>query len=409
MLFSYADVQKIKYFINQKQALEKRVANIHLGALLRFAEAQECRRIPLLTYFAEEYTQKTCDMCDNCLSEEKEKVDVTIAAQKFLSCVKRTEERFGAHHIIDVLRGSKARKVINFGHQHLSTYGIGQEYSKKQWLKLSRQFLHNGLIIQDLEVGNLRLSDKAWKVMRNQEKVYGLLEEEQVEQAPVLESLNQDAPEYDRGFFEQLRKHRKTMADDAGVPPFVIFSDRSLIEMATYFPQNREQFLDIHGVGAVKYERYGQQFLDLICRYCREHHIESLALKSYKPKSSKPKKPKADKTPAVPQKPRHVLVAEAYNLGASIETIMHRFEIKLTTLLDHFLKYLRTGNRLRTDEFLSFSSLSAEQNDRVIKAFDRLGAEYLKPVFDVFDGKIDYEDLKVLRLYYLSTRNPFPQ
>jgi len=406
LLFSYADVQKIKYFINQKQAHEKRVANIHLGALLRFAEAQECRRIPLLTYFAEDYSKKTCNMCDNCLSEEKEKLDITIAAQKFLSCVKRTDEKFGAHHIIDVLRGSKARKVINFGHQHLSTYGIGKEHSKKQWLQLSRQFMHSGLITQDMEVGNLRLSDKAWKVLKNQATVFGQLEEDPVEDSPVLESLDEDAPEYNRKFFELLRKQRKSIADEAKVPPFVIFSDKSLIEMATYFPRTRESFLDIHGVGAVKYDRYGEQFLDLICSYCREHHIESLSKKS-----SQPKKVKADSDPVSPQKPkkpRFMLIAEAFNDGDSIDIIMERYEIKLTTVLDHFLKYLQAGESLRSDELLSFSSVTSDQIEPVLDAFDRVGTDYLKPAHDALDGQIDYDNLKILRVYYLSIRPSSP-
>jgi ATP-dependent DNA helicase RecQ len=403
LLFSYADVQKVKYFINQKQAQEQRVANLHLGALLRFAESQDCRRIPLLTYFAEDYSQKSCNMCDNCLSEEKEKRDITVAAQKFLSCVKRTGEKFGAHHIVDVLRGSKARKVINFGHHHLSTYGIGMEYSKKQWLQLSRQFLHHGLIIQDMEIGNLRLSDKAWKVMKNEERVFGQLEEEQIEASPVLESLDEDAPEYDRGFFELLRQRRKTMADEARVPPFVIFSDRSLIEMATYFPQTREQFLDIHGVGAVKYERYGEQFLDLICRYCREHDIDPLPQKSPRPES---RKVKADKAPAAPQKPRYVLVADAYNAGDTIDIIMDRYGIKQGTVFDHLLKYLLAGESLRSDGLLSFTSLPSDQLEEVLDAFRTVGTDYLKPAYDALDGRIDYEDLRVLRVYYLSLHQP---
>ncbi|MBW2409498.1 MAG: RecQ family ATP-dependent DNA helicase, partial [Deltaproteobacteria bacterium] len=408
LLFSYADVQKIKYFINQKQVREQRVANLHLSALLRFAESQDCRRIPLLNYFAEDYAQKTCNMCDNCLSEDKEQIDITIAAQKFLSCVKRTGENFGAHHIVDVLRGSQARKVINFGHDRLSTYGIGKEYSKKQWLQLSRQFLHHGLIIQDMEVGNLRLSDKAWRVMKSQEKVFGRLDEEQAEETPVLESLDQEAPEYDRGFFELLRKHRKTMADDARVPPFVIFSDRSLIEMATYFPQTREQFLDIHGVGAVKYERYGEQFLDLICRYCREHGIDPLPKKSSKPSKPKPKKVKTDKAPKLPQKPRYVLVAEAYNEGDAIDVIMDRYGIKQGTVYDHLLKYLLAGEALRPDGLLSSTNLPSDQIEQVLDAFSTVGTDYLKPAYDALDGRIDYEDLRVLRVYHLSLQPPPP-
>ena len=171
LLFSYADVQKIKYFIDQKAPAEKRVANIHLGALLRYAESENCRRIPLLNYFGENYTVDTCNMCDNCLSEEKNLVDLTVEAQKFLSCVKRTGERFGSAHLIDVLRGSKAKKVFQFGHQTLSTYGIGNDYSKRQWQQLSRQFLHKGLMLQDMEFGNLKVTDSGWSVLRGDKTV----------------------------------------------------------------------------------------------------------------------------------------------------------------------------------------------------------------------------------------------
>jgi ATP-dependent DNA helicase RecQ len=167
----------------------------------------------------------------------------------------------------------KAQKVTKFGHDNLSTYGIGKEYSKKQWFQLARQFFHNGLVIQDMEFGSLKLSDKAWNVLKNQEKVYGRLEEDQAHDSPALESMAQGAPVYDRKLFVLLRKLRKTIADQAKVPPYVIFSDKSLLEMATYFPQTADCFLDIHGVGTVKYERYGEQFLDVISQYCREHNI----------------------------------------------------------------------------------------------------------------------------------------
>ena len=272
LLFSYADVQKVKYFINQKQPHEKRVANLHLSALLRFSEAEDCRRIPLLTYFGEDYSIKTCNMCDNCLSDRKEQVDVTLAAQKYLSCIKRTGEKFGTHHIIDVLRGSNAQKVFKFGHHNVSTYGIGKEYSKKQWFQLSRQFLHKGLVVQDTEFGSLKLTDKAWGVLKNKQTVLGRLKEDLADVPFTEKSAQKGLLDYDRKLFERLRKSRKGLADATGVPPYVIFSDNTLIEMATYFPQTRDSFLDIHGVGSVKYERYAERFIEIIRRYCREYN-----------------------------------------------------------------------------------------------------------------------------------------
>jgi ATP-dependent DNA helicase RecQ len=276
LLFSYADVQKIKYFIDQKEPAEKRVANIHLSALLRFAESEVCRRIPLLNYFGENYRIEKCDTCDNCLAEDKELVDLTIPAQKFLSCVKRTGEKFGSGHLIDVLRASKAKKVLQFGHDKLSTYGIGTDFSKKQWLQLSRQFLHKGLLAQDMEFGSLKLTDKGWDVLKGRGEVWGQLAQEHTVERLVEKSQRSDNLNFNRQLFEILRKERKELADSSGVPPYVIFSDKTLVEMATYFPQSRDNLLDIHGVGAVKCDRYGAIFLEIIDLFCRQNDVEEV-------------------------------------------------------------------------------------------------------------------------------------
>lgn len=391
LLFGYGDIQKIKYFINQKNDHEKRVANIHLNALLQFAETDECRRIPLLNYFGEACSTPKCSMCDNCLAEKKELVDITVPAQKFLSCVKRTGERFGATHVIDVLRGLQAQKVFKFGHQDLSTYGIGTEYSKKQWLHLSRQFLHKGLMIQDMEFGSLKLTEKAWDVFKGKETVRGRVEEEQPD-SNAAEEPEKD-PAYDRNLFETLRKKRKELADQASIPPYVIFSDKSLIEMAAFFPQTRESLLDVHGVGELKAEKYGAIFLKIIKEYCHAHNIET------RPRRTRTQIPGNDR---YLRKKRHVIIGEAYNSGQSVSRIMTGFNIKQVTVLDHLYKYLQEGNSLRPHEFLTLSTIPPDQKTAVLETFDRLGSELLRPVFDALNGDVDYEELKILRLYYLT-------
>ena len=269
LLFSYGDVQKIKYFIDQKNDRERRVANIHLSSLIRLAETEICRRIPLLHYFGEDYSIDKCNMCDNCLSEEKDLVDITVDAQKFLSCVKRTGENFGSNHLIDVLRGSQAKKVQQFGHHKLSTYGIGQSYSKKQWQQLSRQFLHKELMVQDMEFGSLKLTAKGWDVLKGDLKIWGVLAPKGAA-APTTRATDKlDDLDYDRQLFEILRKIRKELADESGVPPFVIFSDKTLVEMATFFPQSSDNFLKIHGIGTVKAKKFGDLFMQVIGSYCR--------------------------------------------------------------------------------------------------------------------------------------------
>lgn len=168
LLYSYADVQTINHFIEQKAPSEQRGAVMRLQAMLGYAEAVGCRRRSLLHYFGETYQADSCDFCDNCLADERELTDVTIPAQKFLSCVKRTGEIFGMTHVIDVLRGSKAQKVLRRRHDQLSTYGIGLEFSKKQWQHLARQFIQQGLLTQDLEHGSLKLTAKAYAVFKGE-------------------------------------------------------------------------------------------------------------------------------------------------------------------------------------------------------------------------------------------------
>jgi ATP-dependent DNA helicase RecQ len=391
LLFGYGDIQKIKHFINKKEGHEKRVAGIHLNAMLRFGEADECRRIPLINYFGEEYSQKNCRMCDNCLTGETVKKDMTVLAQKFLSCVKRSGEIFGANHIIDVLRGSKAQKVFKFSHQHLSTYGIGLECSRKQWIKLARQFINKGLLMQDGDFGSLKLTEKGWAVLKGEEIVMGRLAEEN---SRDLLSENDDT-QFDLKLFDIMRKKRKELADATHVPPYIIFSDKTLAEMASYYPQNRDALMAIHGVGKIKYENYGQIFIELIRGYCRQHQVEEDPPKALR---------KAVHTAASTQKLRYMVIGDAFNSGRSIPDIMTDYNIKLDTVLNHLYRYLIESRQLKAEGFLSLSPLTADQRALVFDTFDRLGAERLGPVYRNLERQISYEDLKLLRLHYLTTQ-----
>jgi len=281
LLLSYGDIYKVKYFINQKEDdLERRVAYIHLNALLRFVETDVCRRIPLLNYFGESFPKKNCGMCDNCVRKDKELTDITHLAFKFLSCVYQTREIFGANHIIDVLRGSKSQKVMKFNHQNLHDYGSGQDLSRRQWFLLSRQFIQKGLLFQDQEYGSLKLTPRGEAVLNGKEKVMGIFKEEEVpEPAAAVRKTARAAEdyqdqEYDRELFEILRQRRKELANMNNLPPYIIFSDRSLIEMAARLPRTRDSFLGIHGVGEAKLAKYGKIFIGLIDNYCKEQQID---------------------------------------------------------------------------------------------------------------------------------------
>ncbi|MGR3178427.1 MAG: DNA helicase RecQ [Candidatus Anammoxibacter sp.] len=392
LLFSYGDIQKIKYFINQKEEQEQRIANMHLNALLQFAETEVCRRIPLLTYFGEDYSIEKCNMCDNCLAEEKELVDITIPAQKFLSCVKRTDEMFGANHIIDVLRGSQSQKILKFGHQNLSTYGIGKDYSKKQWLHLSRQLLQKGLMSLDMEYGGLKLTEKTYDVFKGKQIVLGVLEEERVD----YKQAKEDTKEYDTPLFETLRKKRKELADESDVPPYVIFPDKTLIEMAAFFPKSKESLLTIHGVGAEKLKKYGGIFLEIIRSHCNEHQIKEVR----KEQTERQRKKRTTESKSLSKK-RHIIVGEAYNDGASVSDIMTEHGVKQATVLEHLYKFLQDGYSFSLDGILLLSQLPEEQRSSVWDAFESQGTELLSPIFEALNGSVSYDELKIHRMYYL--------
>lgn len=266
LLYSYADTAKALYFIEQKEKeTEKVVAKKHLDAMVKYAESEICRRIPLITYFGEDYSGYKCNFCDNCLTDSTNQEDVTIPAQKFLSTVKRTGEIFGAMYIIDVLMGSEAEKILSNGHHGLTVYGIGKEFTKKQWQFLARQFIRKNLLKRDEEHGSLKLTEGAMQVLFKSEKVYGKLSEPEHQKLQAKLKLKEE--KYDKNLFELLRKKRKEIADKYDVAPFVIFSDNTLIQMATRRPKSLTEMGRINGVGQVKLKRYGTIFLQVLFSY----------------------------------------------------------------------------------------------------------------------------------------------
>ncbi len=393
LLFGYGDIYKVKHFISQKSEKEQRVAHLQLNALLGMIESDACRRVPLMGYFGESHSGQ-CGQCDNCTEEKAPPVDITVAAQKFLSCVKRTGERFGMNHIIDVLRGSKGQRVLNFRHDQLSTYGIGQDFSKRQWQSLGWQLLHQGFMAQDMEFGGLQLTPRAWAVFKGEEHVYGRLAAQE-EEKPTAGKKRPVDTEYNRELFELLRQKRLEIARELDVPPFVIFADRTLAEMASAYPHTPESLLGIHGVGRVKSEKYGEPFTDIITEYCMLNDIDDpLPVETQeKPEKNGPAGPK-----------RYQEVGERYNSGEAITAIMQHYRVKLETVLGHLERYVADGNSLRPGGFLEATRLPPETIERAIRQFNEKGTAFLQPVFADLNGDVGYTDLKLLRLHIICSR-----
>jgi ATP-dependent DNA helicase RecQ len=387
LLFGYSDLNKIRYIIDKKQnASERRIAAIHLQALVQMAESHVCRRKRLLHYFGQTYEKPNCSMCDNCLAHAPKLQDETVAAQKSLSCVKRTGERFGAGHIIDILRGSENKKLLNLGHQHLSTWGVGRDYAKPQWQYLAGQFVSLGLLTVDPEYGGLKLTEKATDVLFKKKPVM-VVDRKQEQQLEIKEDINK-ASGYDRKLFELLRAERKAIADAQGIPPYVIFPDKTLIEMSVRYPQDGISLRSVFGVGEVKNKRYGHRFLQVIRTYCRQHNID----------------PGEKSGPAAPRylgdgPGRHLFIGRAFVEGKSIEELQKMYGVKRDTIIKHLTRYQNEIEHLpvkRLEEAVD----AVVDRKKVMQAFERLGCGALKPIFEHLENKIPYTELKLCRLLY---------
>ncbi|KZN41381.1 ATP-dependent DNA helicase RecQ [Pseudoalteromonas luteoviolacea NCIMB 1942] len=264
MYFDPADIGRVRRFFEDIPDEQRRkVEQQRFNAMANFAEAQTCRRQILLNYFSE-YQREPCGNCDICLNPPKS-FDATLVAQQALSCVYRAQQRFGLGYIVDLLRGANTARIRDNQHHELSTYGIGKEHSNEYWLSVLRQLIHHGLLAQDITQGaTLRLTEAARAVLKG-DYVLNLAEPRLQASHVYQDKLAQF--NYDRKLFAKLRSLRKELADQDDVPPYVVFNDKTLAEMAQQTPTNDSEFLKVSGVGFTKLSKYGAPFMQLIRNY----------------------------------------------------------------------------------------------------------------------------------------------
>lgn len=266
MLFGISDVARQRALIDDSNAPEaqKRIEHQKLSSLLTLCEAACCRRQVLLTYFGDE--SEPCENCDNC-DNPPEMFDGTIPAQKAMSCVYRTEQRFGLAYLIDVLLGKDDDRIKRFRHDRISTFGIGQDMDKFQWQNVFRQLISLNLLMVDIAAhGGIKLTAKGRQVLKDRSTIMMRLDEKPhkiskitVPKAPL--SFTNDS---DQNLFQIMREKRLQMAQSMQLPPYIILSDRSLHELASKRPASKEELHDIKGFGAVKIQKYGDIFLEVI-------------------------------------------------------------------------------------------------------------------------------------------------
>jgi ATP-dependent DNA helicase RecQ len=273
-LYGLDDMRLRRTQIEESDASEdqKRIEKQRLNALIALCEAPRCRRQTLLAYFGEE--TEACGNCDLCI-DGVELMDATIAAQKAMSAILRTGERFGTEHLISILRGETSDRISQFNHDRLPTFGVGTEHSKNEWRSIFRQLYGAGIISSDVaSYGAWSVSERGRAVLKGKQKIE--LRKEAMSRKVDKPSrsagaaLSKSLSGEDRALFDALKAARLDLAKEASVPAFVILADRSLLDMVHLKPERRDQMLMVHGVGQSKLEKYGDIFLQVIRRHSQQ-------------------------------------------------------------------------------------------------------------------------------------------
>jgi ATP-dependent DNA helicase RecQ len=373
LFFSLGDLKKIEYIIDQKNdPLEQRISRQQLRQAIDYAEGTECRRTIILRYFGERF-RGNCSQCDNCRTPNSLE-DWTIEAQKFLSCVARCRERFGMMYIIDVLRGSRKKKIEEYGHHLLSTYGIGKDKTVDEWKMLGRSLLNQELVDETTDGYRvLKLNKRSWEILRKQRSVQ--IAVPQPSSSKILGDYNPRAVEREI-LFERLKKLRKHIADANSIPPYVVFPDSSLKLMAQLQPKTLQELAKISGVVSHKIERYGERFISEIRAFCQEQQLP-LPLPSTSQQNT----------------------LQLYQQGLTIEEIAQRRSLAVGTIYQHLCELIEMNQPVNLNDFV----LPVKQ-ELIIKAIQKMGADSLTLLKEYLGESYSYEEIKLVRAWWRRER-----
>src|SRR5699024_7734663 len=331
----------------------------------------------ILNYFNRSIETEICGHCSNCV-QRQEKTDMTEEAQMILSCVKRMGERFGVGMTAKVLRGSKDKKIYEFNLNKLSTYGLLSAYTERElteWIHflIAEQFLNT----EEGKYPILKLNHKSVDVLKGKKQVWMY--------APkVPTQANED---YHKDLFEELRKLRKQEADEREVPPYVLFSDATLKELSRYFPETKEEMLQIKGIGEKKYEQFGESFLEVILNW-RKDNPEAKKKIQISGQTGAPK-PKKQKT--ADDRPSHLISYQLFQSGKSVKDIAVMRELSPQTIENHIFKAFEQGHPVAWNIFFN-----EEEEAEVLKAHNQIDEPRLKPLREALPEEYDYTKIKAV-------------
>ena len=386
LYYSFGDIMKLRKFaMVDDNPQQSAISQKKLQLMQEFCEHEGCRRQYLMQYFGEQFASY-CGSCDYCLSSLEEK-DATIDAQKLLSAIVRTGERYGANYIIDLLRGSASEK-ITAAHKELKTYGIGKELKKEEWQWMIQQLLYHRFIAKtDDQYATLKINDKGWKILKGESELKLVMKKEK----EAIEDEEDDL-EYDKGLMNELKSLRHEMADREHVPAYNIVSDNTLIEMAMYLPHSFDELKQISGFGDYKVSRYGAGFIQVIKKYAGEHKLTT-RMQLKKPKREKKEKRDPGDKPAISNTQQATM--SLYKDGLSLQEIATQRGLTISTIESHMASGIATGE-LDIFKFMSKDKLA--QILFVVRSTGQTVAT--KPVKDLLGDEFSYGEIKMAMEYY---------
>ncbi|MEG5060825.1 DNA helicase RecQ [Microcoleus sp. A2-C5] len=378
LFFGFGDVKTIEYIIEQKpDEQEQRIARQQLRRVINYAESSDCRRTVQLSYFGDSFPGN-CGNCDNCCNK-KPVEDWTLEAMKFLSCIARCQEKFGMNHIIDVLRGSKNQKILQYQHNQLSTYGIGKDRSPDEWKRLSRSLINQGFLDEKTDgFPILKLNEKSWEIMKRQRTVEIAIEAPREVQGRVR-SLAVEV----EGLFSILRSLRKQIADEQFVPPYVVFADRSLRDMAEKRPQTLTEFEEVYGVGSNKRDKYGKVFLEAIRTFCKEQGL--------------PTSPVSPDVVNLANSPSYSQMQtwELYRKGLTVQAIANARGMSPNTISGHLVELMDMGREVDINLLVE-----SESQQAIVNAIEVIGDERLRAIYEFLQERYTFDEIKFVRAWW---------
>jgi ATP-dependent DNA helicase RecQ len=393
LFFGAGDIKTVEYLISTKihpqtgEPLEdeQRIATQQLRRVINYAEATECRRIIQLGYFGEAFPG-TCGTCDNCC-HPKPVEDWTIEAQKFLSCVARVRERFGMNYIIDVLRGSQSKRMLQNSHDKLSTYGIGKDRTADQWKVLGRSLIHQGLVEETTDgYSILQLNELSWEVLRKQRSVsIAVVTPSTTAIATATNQLDEAAEE----LYQRLQHLRKRLADEQSVPPYVVFANASLRHMAQQQPLTPAQFSTITGVGSRKLTQYGDLFMAEIRAFRQDHGLPLTSASAASPAPSA--SPAARPLTLYPSDTQR-LTYQLYQQGLKPFEIAEQRNLRMSTVTAHLAELIEMGYEIDVDALVPL-----DRQAKIQDAIATVGADSRRRIRDYLGEVYGYDEIHLVQ------------